>query len=525
MLPVTEEQLAQVFAPPARTVKPRTPTRKHLPVIAIDQGEVLDENGALASVSDLLTALPTMQPTLFVKLAAADFLTDIDERFHFEYPTRWNFRTSTHERDVCRPDGKRIAKQVNVVVHYFGWRNGNFHKIIDPVTMYGRKLDEIWPEETSRPIVKLLRWGVALRDFCAENGISIRPTMGAISAQFLTDSRFYPKPRRKVPAKTNEMVREHQPGNYYYLNVVPSNRRHFTAYYLDQSSAHHYHASRIGLPASDNLYAMGMFHTLAKVVFTKIPTEFYGLYCLDLVAPDKPLPFTWTRKTGERQFVFSNELPHLLDLGYKVTGIRACWGSRKRDEGLSKYAAWCLTQPKEPWLKPILLSAYGVLAAKPTYGEAIFKLAKEGEPVTIRTGHGTLEGVLTRRRQKLEPRIANVLHRGMIEAATRSESVGLAQWLEYKGHRILSIYADAVIVEADDDKPLPQLPDPWRCHQELNHLQFVNQQAFISDAMTKLPGVSRELRDYRQHRKPGHAPRVVQYEALTNQKHQTDRRI
>jgi hypothetical protein len=199
-------------------------------------------------------------------------------------------------------------------------------------------------------------------------------------------------------------------------------------------------------------------------------------------------------------------------MGWRVTGVRAAWGSRHKDTGLGKYAQWCEEQLDQyadaPWLKPLLLSAYGVLATRPKIAESVFRLAKAGTVATVPTGHYQLGGYHTKGKLKLEPRIANVIHRGMIEAATRSESVGLAQYLSARGNQILSIYADAVIVTVEDDRPLPPLPEPWRIKRTLNHLQFLNQQAFISGEMTKLPGVTGELRQYAV-KSGGRSPRTA----------------
>lgn len=533
MSQVTREE---ILAPAPRVVKPRKRSYRVYPIIAISGDLAVDEQGGTISVAELIDKLPSMPPTLFVKLGAADWLAGLNPYFTKLTPN-WQWRASNHERDIVTPSGKKVAARVSVSIHFFGWKGRNYHKLIDPVTMYGRKLDEIWPG-TETEIIKLLKWAIQLRDFCAENNVDIRPTSGSIGAQFLTDKRFYSKPRRKVPAATNEQAREHMPGNYYKLNVVPSNRFHFSAYYFDQQRAHHYHAERIHFPDADRLYAFGRFQDLGAIVSDKPYSDFNGLLCVDLRVPRKRPQYVWlkgvTRDTRyiHKQFVFTNELPYLTDMGFKVMGVRAAWGSRRRDEGLPKYAKWCQEQldrfDDPPWLKPVLLSTYGILAAKPRYGESVFRMAK-GEPVTIRTGRHKLEGVKTRTTRKLESKIATVIHRGMIEAATRCESIAFAEWLSSLSQRVLSIYADAVIVEANDDRPLPDLLmagefDPWRNKQTLNHLQFINQQAFISDGMVKLPGVGKELSKYRQPN-GAHAPRVVKYEALTNKRVVTDRRI
>ncbi len=508
------------FDHPKAVVRPRTRTYRRLPVVAIAGNMATDENGTIVSLENLIKRLPLNEPTLFVKQSSADFLAELDKRFGDM--ASWQWRVSTHERDICKPDGTPVAARVSTLIHFFGWKNGNFHKLIEPVSFHGRSLNEINPGEES-VLYRLLQWGVYIRDFCDQNNLEIRPTGGAIGSQFLTDPRFYPMARRKVPASTNLSVREQLPGNHYYLNVPPSTRE-YTAVYLDQHRAHHYHASTIGLPAADSLYAHGRFWDCNEITLSQIPENFYGLYCLDLDPPKRRLPFDWLPQSQlERVFVYTNELQHLLDAGYTVKGVRAAWGSRFRDDGLRHYAIWAMSQldtyGDAAWLKPLLLSTYGTLATRPKQIEFILKQCKQGESVTLRTGHSTLTGLWTQTRRKLEPGIANVLHRGMIEAATRSESIGLAQALDFAGYRILSIYADAVIVQLDDDKPdLPHLPEPWRSKGTLNHLQFINQQAFLSGEMTKLPGVGRDILKYRQQSPRIAAKQVPMYNALSGEK-------
>lgn len=498
----------ELLQPVPRKVRPRNRNPQRLPVIAISGNDALNESGTLLATGDIETDLRSLPPTLFVSRSAADLIAQWDQHYTIRHPGTWQWRASTNERDIVRPDSFRMASRVSTAIHYFGFKNGNYHKMIDPVTMYGHSLDKIWPGDET-PLYRLLQWGVALRNFCHENMLEVRPTIGGISSQFLTDPRFYPNRRRKVPSKINERAREVLPGNHYVLTVAPTSRREFTAHYLDQHRAHHYHARTTALPDSNQLYAHGLFTTLAEPVFENTWPNFYGLYCLDLQAPVSYRRSHWITRL-ERAFVFSNELQHLRDMGYRVNGVYAAWGSFKRDAGLGKYATWAGRQldryGDRPWLKPLLLSTYGTLATRPRYGESVFKLAKGGESATLATGRHEMSGKLIRATKKLEPGIANVIHRGMIEAATRSESVGFAQQLTFEGFRVLSIYADAVIVEDDPDKILPPMPEPWRCKRTLNHLQFINQQAFISGEMTKLPGVGRELRDYRQH-SPGNAPR------------------
>jgi hypothetical protein len=534
------ELIASLLAPDERIVKPRNRTYARLPVVAIHGDAILTENGEIGSLDVLVRRLSRRAPTLFVKINAADFVGQLDEKFGKQYPTMWQWRATAHERSLIAPNGNPAATRIDTVVHFFGFRDhktSHYHRIIDPIVMYGQDFKDIWP--SGEPdIVRLLQWGIQIRDFCDDNGIEVRPTTGSVGIQFLTDKRFYPEARRKVPHATNEAIRERLPGNHYSLIPYPSPEREYTAYYLDQHRAHHYHARTSDLPDANFLYAYGRFTDLAEPVFDRVWDNFFGLYCLDLHVPSNRLGNSWVRawlrhkygvKHLTKQFVYTNELRHLLDCGYEVTGVRAAWGSHFKDTGLARYAKWAEEQldtfDNAKWLKPLLLATYGTLATRPRQFDSVFKQAK-GDTVTIRTGHHKLTGKHVQGGAKLEPRIANVLHRGMIEAGCRSDSIGLAQYLETKNHRVLSIYADAVIVEVDDDKELPILPEPWRLKQTLNHLRFINQQAFVSGEMDKLPGVGRELiTQYRQHAKPGYAPRVKTFDILTHRDVVTGKRV
>lgn len=503
--------------PPPRTVKPNGRTHKSLPIVAVGRDSFLAESGETGTLAELIDKLPNYETTLFCTVGAADLVTRLNQIYLLRYPGTWQVSWNVPDGNAVRVGGVERAVRVMVAVNYFGWNRGSggkkgdksvYHQIIDPVTMYQQGLDDIWPELEGDPLRRLLKWATTLRDFCAENNLKVKPTLGGISAQALRNPKFYPDARRKVPAKINQRARENLPGNHYFLNVKP-NVEFPAAYYLDQKRAHHYHARHIPLPDSNHCYAYGAFADLGSVAFPDVDSRFMGLYCLDLDPPAIRPPYDWvgtglaeriTSDTLREQFVYSNELPHLLDCGYRVRGVRAAWGSVKRDYGLLRYAEWAESQLDrygDPvWLKLLLHATYGCLATRPMTRKTVYRLAKRGEPTTIRTGRNKITGLLVESPRKLEPGIAHVIQRGMIEAATRSESIGLAQWLDHQGHTVLSIYADAVIVEADDDRPLPELIfDPWRCKAELTHLQYYTAMAFRSDQMTKLPGVPIEVRN------------------------------
>lgn len=524
-----DEKALVKFAKPDKVVRPRKRRFQRLPVIALYDGFALNEQGEIITEEQLLTKLPTMSARLFVRMDAAPYVASLDERYRKHYPGTWNCRFITKESNLIQANGMSRAVREQVVCHYFGWKTsgrGSFHKIVDPFIFLEQRL----PKVDDTPYIRtLLNWGIALRDFCDNEGIEVRCTAGAVSGQFLTDPRFYPAARRKVPRATNDRVREHLPGNYYSLTVEPRSDREYTAYYLDQGSAHHYHAATTTFPCSDELYAYGRFTDVACPVFDVAWSDFHGLYCLDLLVPQNRHAPRWLRDwldhraadpvPLEKRYVYSNELPLLLDYGYKVIGVRAAWGSHQRDTGLNVYAKWSLEQLGRynfPGIKRLLLATYGVLAITPRDSVSLYARATKGELASVRIGPHTFTGHKLQQRVKLEPRIANVLHRGMIEAACRMESISYADWLEIKGYNVLSIYSDAVIVEVNEDLPIPLTPDPWRLKRTLHHLRFINTQAYQSAEETKIPGsVGREILGYLKGPRKAPRPRKVSWAEQT----------
>lgn len=487
------------FTKPERVVKPRIGKHSPHPVVAVYDGWAMNESGELITEKELIRRLPKLSTHLFIRLHAAEWVVLLDGEYRAQYPGTWNCRFVTKENNLIQQNGALRPVREQVVAHYFGWKTsgaGDYHKVLDPLIFSDKKPSK----QNDTPYLKvLLDWGVGLRDFCSENKLDVRSTAGGIAGQFLTDSRFYPDSRRKVPRATNGVVREALPGNYYYLNVLPEAGREYTAYYLDQHSSHHHHAAEVALPNSNELYAYGRFTDLDECVFPTTWKRFYGLYCLDLQPPEKSS--RWVRdwlghgssgEVLEKRFVYSNELEHLRAEGYGVTGVRAAWGSHQLDTGINTYARWAHQQlednPGLPWLKRLLLATYGVLAVTPRGHLSLYARAKGGELASVRVEGATFTGYKITQKTKLEPRIANVLHRGMIEAACRRETINYAEWMERSGYQILSIYSDAVIVEVNDDLPAPMTPEPWRLKRTLTHLRFMNAQAYRSAEESKIPG-------------------------------------
>lgn len=462
-------------------------------------GFVLDEQGELRSVSDI--DWRTEPPCVLVGLSLAAFTSDLTERYRDDPLFQWK-ATSPSESVLAH---SQIHK---TIVDYFGWRAGewakragHWHKCLDPDVFYANP----WTMDGYTDTIQdLMTWAINIRDFCRDNDLVLRSTAASVAAQFLKDPRFYPEARRKVPKVINATAREWLPGNYYKLCVPEGSDKSYQALEIDQTRAHHYHAQHVRMPDGNSLTARGDFTNAREVVEVDEPDgDFSGLYKLRLfdsrAGYDEFQLFRGNPGGFFDEFVWSSELPFLRDSGFTVGGIIAAWGSYHNDTGIRSYSLHAQHEldrlDNAYWIKPLLLSVYGLLACKPKVPSAVYRIAN-GEPISLVTNRDWLHGFMVNhtKGKEIEPVIANVLHRGLIEAATRAESLGFARYLTENRVKVLQIYADCVMVEEDHSTPLPFMPDPWRVKTKLTDFMPLNPQAFVSVEKERLPGVSRQDR-------------------------------
>lgn len=497
-------------------VKPRTRTPQYYDVVAVDtvRGQVLTEHGQALTITELAAELPTWKPTLMITLGqSAEFAAMLDQHYRPRYPN-WRVHWGTDQHERSNGNGRKMVERHSRPVHKLGWvidreaerhrrdqRTGFMHLAVDTVTFGGEPLWEYVPMREPY-VLPLLEFGLQVRDWCDTVGWEVRATKGAIASQAFNDPRFYPHDRRKVPAATNEAVREYMPGNHLRLLVEPDGTE-YTAWYLDQQSAHHWHAQNIGLPNANSLWAFGSFHKRNMIYRQDVAPEFYGLCCVDLEHRGRWAPFDWLPKNTTMTHVWTSELEHLRGMGWHVTGVRAAWGSTKRDTGLAKFAQWAEEQrnehPHYRWLKPLLLAVYGAVASRPRPFERYYNVSKQGDAKDITIGAYTVSVRHIKHKYKLEPKFANVLHRGLIEASMRSETVMMAQELHRQGMNVLHLYADGVIVEDENGSEPPMFPlfAPWRMHKTaplLTHYKPLNDVVVQSDQLNKVPGQPRRKR-------------------------------
>lgn len=496
-----------------RVVKPRKAGGCNFPIIAIDRNDVLLENGEIYPFSDLAKLVATQPSSIIVSHHFGAIIKWLDSEFKDD--PRWQFRVKPLEKQGWSPNRKHKSRVIHkdCVVNYFGFKGkrnqkGQYHYALSPGIFCLRTVNELRrnaPGEDAT-IVKLMEWAKEIRSYLQEHQLNLSPTSGGIAAQLIRDKKFYPEDRRKVPRRTNSLARNHLPGNFYELYDAEPGKGFHRAAYLDQISAHHTAAMTLEFPDANTLQRRGYYSSLKDKVFARAGTDTYdelisqyGLFYLAVEVPyltkkDFPLPELGDKPGYKRGYFYSNEIPYLLDLGVRIRHIIACWTSPDRDKGLNAYARWASAQIakaeslQKAWLKPTLLSAYGILAAKPKLQEFGYKqLEGGGEYKEYPCGSGFLKVKATVSKKMLEPVMSNVIHRGMVESQTRLTSLELARKLTKEGFSILAIYADSVFVKDADQMPF--LEHPWRVQDFLSRLRFDSSTHFTSDQICKTPGV------------------------------------
>lgn len=525
---------------PARTVRPRTPATNadRKLAIVIDSGFMLEGSSEIGPVDWLVTSLRHMPLTTvvcasesikFLKLVQDHWGKRLDhsDKCNCSYCC-FNFRTSPIEREIFtgKQHGRKLTLSLTSVA-WFGWRGektgrkntvrNRYHLLIDPLTFSGNWLED-------RSFVTYMKWAQDIRAFCIEQNWNLRPTQGSVARQALTDSRFYPDKRRKVPRATNDRIRQHLPGNHYQLATTVSQRTEYEADYLDQTRCHHFHAIEAKLPDSNFLYGYGHFrHPERKRKWRKTPGRvasflngFSGLVYGHLYWPiaerskNRFVPKYLTAYGTEKQpanepvYFFTEDLQLLESLGVRINAIIAAWGSKKLDTGLARYAKFALSELERDaplWKKTLLLSPYGALATTARKQTVAYHRSKKGTPKVLMGKGGTRLSVSYHEASKVsEPSTNNVLHRALIEASNRTETLMFANQLELDGYRVLCIYVDAVIIETQGDRQysdswqIPELWKPWRHDRHLTHLRFISDSQFVSAELEKLPGLTGQQR-------------------------------
>ncbi len=458
----------------------------------------------------------------------------------------WKATGAVREARAYKPTGG-MARAATVYATFtdFGWGKRARAIVLDPAAFCDLPIAEVLGsptagEDVSRLLMRVALWGGDVLEWCRSAGVNVRPGRGGIAAQFLTDARWWPARRRKVPRRLNAEARDELPGNYYQLF---SDDVHAHALELDQKASHHNVAARVAFTDADTLHgygATGERATIAARVLCRPGDERWsellamrGLFWfrvrVEPSAAGRKVPLPQIGGPGEQIIpVWSTELPDLLaERGVAVVGIVGAIVSRTSSPALNGYATFALEQLAEhagnarrmKWLKPLLLAVYGTMAQspKPHVAFSTIPTAASTEELVV-LGTRVVAVNVARSRRAQEPRYVNVPDRGIIEAETRAETVRVARAIELldaeeRSAELVALYADSVLVapaarfgssaSAGDEhaawvREIARTASRagrgvWR-ELELTNLAMLATNAYRSDEVTKRPGVSRDRR-------------------------------
>lgn len=499
--------------PAARTIKPLKLQPFTLPIIAATLSDEHFLGKGIPHSPDDFSRFHITRLSLHIRNSGPGILVTNDshrlllmlERECAGDPS-WQVKVAIREGMIARHD-ERICIRKSVI-GFVGFRRApgertknRYWHVLDPSVF----LDDA---KAALPLAELALWAEDVCGWCGDNGIHPRPTAGGLAGQLLRHPRFYGEPRRKVPGATNERAREALPGNHYELRA--DRNRTYAADYIDQASAHHHAALAAPVPDAF-VYAVGHYRDMRDTEWCQ-PADIagsFGLIRARIWTPDThkyPTQWktwvddfrpAWAQSPGSRlAYLYTNELDLLAELGGRIEYITAAWLSDTHDPGLQAYAQWALeeTARAEPerreWLKRVLLTPYGLLAARPDFFEVGFRRARGGEIRPYPIGGTMMPFHIHRTSKPVHPRIAHVIQRGMIEAETRAESIRFANRLLAEGEHVLCIYSDGVLVRTLPWRTQARLvTHPWRHKATLTGLRFISEQAFESQQIVRLPGI------------------------------------
>lgn len=348
-----------------------------------------------------------------------------------------------------------------------------------------------------------LAYGKSILDLCQARGVKFTANRGGLATRLLKASPEWEVGRRAAPRFVNEHARTALPGNYYGLGTVPR-KVHRSAVYVDQVSSHHAVALTTPVPHPHHVRARGNYRSESRAWITDSHQvrDFMDKH-IGLVAamvdvshiPDRVKhlypPFMHT--PGRRvEYLYTNELEYFDGHRANLDFLVSAWTAPIPDPVVPEYARWALDQRNQaPGRKPLLLAAYGSLAQRSDRPLTLY-LSWRGQGLrSMLPGAGYMnEKVKVPNADQPQPRIVNVLARGIIEAETRRRSLSYARELHTRGVSVLSVYVDGLILETDR---LPFLPEGWEVEAYLTDLQFQHPNSWTSREQSKQPGIPRPL--------------------------------
>lgn len=506
-----------------KILKPSKPRDWYLDLIVVaPQGVALERTGEVHPRNTLPAIVAVEEKSLVIVQAADRMLRELDEVFR-DHPD-WNYQLKP---TYPRGQGGKGSRITATAVRWFGWRDADhkphnsknrYHFVIDPTPFCAARINDLVDLPGATELERLYLWGSLLRNWLLTQRLPPSATAGSLGATLLRSPLWFAD-SRKVPKATNARLRPFLPGNHYRLYT--DELKAHNAIKLDMRSAHHQIAAEVNLPHADTFVIRGkrpfdndgtegtlsIWSPATTRRFRSLMDSHHGFLYARVNVPHIPrgaVVHPIMEHPGPQDVgLWTTAIPHLHNRGVIIEGIYWSASTPELDTTMNQYARFALRtiHDVDPMLRPtvkrILLSAYGIRAAKPSRMERGVRLSDKGETGAYPIAGSTLPVKRLRLDHDVESLLAHVAHRAMIEEGLRVQVIEQAQALQALGHRILAIYVDAIMVDADG-RTLPLLPTPWKDVEPLTNLRFLTETgtAYMSDEEDRLPGIPRERREF-----------------------------
>jgi hypothetical protein len=351
----------------------------------------------------------------------------------------------------------------------------------------------------------------ALIKLAERRGVKPRFSPGAFGGALLRASPEWKQGRNPAPWFISDIARIHLPGNHYALAAGHNATCIPSAIYFDQKSSHHTIASTISIPHPEFIRARGLVRRVREKVYEnwiddlKVMNEYVGLMCATVECDFIPnslkhLYPPWAQKPGRRYVWLWTPDLRLMDRRTRLVHISCSYSGHISDPVMTEYSKWCLdvlSEKPNKIVKPAMLAAYGLLAART--GTDIESYSLNCRSPSPRSTKSKLPIIGDITRSTVEntrvPVMQNVIARGIIEAETRARSIEYARQLESDGTHVSQIYADGVI---GIGAQLPLfIPDGWRIAGTLSNVRSPFPNSIIADEIVRLPGIPNGRRSIR----------------------------
>lgn len=333
-----------------------------------------------------------------------------------------------------------------------------------------------------------------------DNNIPMGNTISSVGSKLLTDERFWPESRGRVPRATNRILRSELPGVEQSIHTNTCERIP-QAVAFDQRRSYHKVAQGVPTPSPDDLYAKGYFQDPEDtriwiqpdtVLYKRTISEPGSIHVMATSRPKRGgeyRPAKWDFTGYQKLHLWTNEVEDAIKTGITIHGIVCARTSESPDIGIATYGKWAEQQidkadgTRAAWLKPALHSLYGILGSRTTL------CATHSTNIAGKSSlyfAGSQYDCDTNERVSEHP-CTNVATLGVLQAEMRARTNRKASELQKNGFTILHTHADGLHATPPIQPELRSIDPIWS--EELrSNLVYLDRVSWLSGEGHTLPG-------------------------------------